>query len=615
MINPVPPAAIFIIGAFLVPILRGKVKSVYLLLLPVIGYINLLSMVEGMHWTVSFLGYELIFGRVDRLSMVFGYIFTLVTFIAILYALRVKDDGQHIAALLYAGSALGAVFAGDFISLFIFWEIMAVTATCLIWSRKTKESHTAGFRYLLVHIFGGLCLLLGIIIHVKNTGSITFGYMGLDGLASYLILIGFGINAAFPVLHAWLPDAYPESTFSGTVFLSAFTTKTAVYVLARGFPGTEILIWIGAAMTVFPIFYAVIENNMRRVLSYSLINQVGFMVTGIGIGTALSLNGTVAHAFCHILYKALLFMSMGAVLHQTGKINATDLGGLYKTMPLTTIFCIVGAASISGFPLFSGFVSKAMVVSASAEGHMTIIWFMLLFASAGVFHHSGIKIPFFAFFSHDSGIRTKEPPLNMLLAMGIAAFLCVFLGVYPAPLYDILPYPVDYQPYTGAHVIDQLQLLFFSALAFTLLMLSGIYPAEIRAVNLDTDWFYRKFGAAFLWFCNVPLAGFRVAIQNLSSRAIKSLVRFSSDPLLIPEIIIRYTHLNFCQILAAISQSQRLKEKRSELEFKISRLLKIAESGRVYGADLPRRPIGLGVLLSFIFIFFYVLVYLMITRR
>ncbi|HJN02341.1 MAG: Na(+)/H(+) antiporter subunit D [Nitrospinota bacterium] len=509
MINP---AVIFIIGALFVPFLKGKAKQNWLLIVPAIGLLNLFIMPEGTYWIVNFLDYKIIFGKVDKLSMVFGYIFTIVSFIGALYALRVKDDGQHIAALLYAGSALGVVFAGDMLSLFIFWEIMTIASTYLIWARGTEASYTAGLRYFLVHLFGGLSLLIGIIIHVYQTGSIEFGVIGLNGLGSYFILLGFGVNCVFPIIHAWLPDAYPESTITGTVFLSAFTTKSAVYVLARSFPGTEALIWIGAMMTAFPIFYAVIENNLRRVLSYSLINQVGFMVVGIGIGTELSLNGTVSHAFAHILYKALLFMSMGAVLHQTGKINATDLGGLYKTMPLTALFCIIGAASISGVPFTSGFVTKSMIVSASGHEGIVAVWIVLLFASAGVFHHSGIKIPFFAFFSHDSGIRTKEPPLNMLLAMGIAAFLCIFIGIFPGTLYSILPYPVDYVPYTAGHVVDMLQLLFFSALAFCLLILSGIYPSEIRATNLDTDWFYRKGANVFNWVLKrlTPITAFIV---------------------------------------------------------------------------------------------------------
>jgi multicomponent Na+:H+ antiporter subunit D len=531
MIDPVPPALIFIIGALIVPFLKGKLKSAYLLFLPVLGFVNLISIPEGNNWIVGFLDYHLVLGRVDRLSLIFGYIFHLISFIAILYSLHVKDDLQHVAGLVYAGSALGVVFAGDLFSFFVCWEMLTVASIFLIWARRTKASLDAGYRYLLVHAAGGLCLLAGIVIHVNQTGSIEFGYMGLNGLASYLIFFGFGLNCAWPVLHSWLTDAYPEATITGTIFLSAFTTKCAVYALARAFPGTEALIWIGAIMTGFPIFYAVIENDLRRVLAYSLINQVGFMVCGIGIGTHLAINGAVAHAFNDILFKALLFMSMGAVMYRTGKINGTDLGGLYRTMPLTCIFCMVGAASISAFPLFSGFVSKSMVMDAAAGGHMRGIWFLLLFASAGVFHHAGIKIPFFAFFSHDSGMRPKEAPLHMLLAMGIAAFLCIFIGSFPGPLYSLLPYPeVNYVPYTAPHVLGQTQLLFFSALAFTLLLLSGIYPGEMRCVNLDADWFYRKGARLFYRVADRSFNGVNSVCERVFVKGLAgSLGRLSRD--------------------------------------------------------------------------------------
>ena len=278
------------------------------------------------------------------------------------------------------------------------------------------------------------------------------------------------------------------------MFLSPFTTKLAVYALARGYAGTEMLVWIGATMTAFPIFYAVIENDLRRVLAYSLNNQLGFMVTGIGIGTEMALNGTISHAFSHILYKALLFMSMGAVLYRVGTIKGSELGGLYKSMPWTTAFCIVGAASISAFPLFSGFISKALIITAAAENGYFVTWLVLLFASAGVFHHSGIKIPYFAFFAHDSGKRCEEAPRNMLAAMAIAAALCIGIGVYPQALYGILPFPVDFQPYTSTHVLTQLQLLLFSALAFAVLIRTGVYPPELRSTNLDSDWLYRRLG-------------------------------------------------------------------------------------------------------------------------
>ncbi len=494
-----PPAAILLLGALAVPFLRGRLLSVYLLALPLAGLVNLLGLQEGEFHRVSLFSYELIGARVDKLSLLFGYLFHVAAFLGLLFSLRSEDRLQQASALLYAGSAVGAVFAGDLITLFIYWEVLATSSVFLIWARRTRRANAAGVRYLVFQVGSGVILLAGILLRSADqpSGVLRFEVMQLDSLATALIFLAIGIKCAFPLLHSWLTDAYPEATWGGTVFLSAFTTKVAVYALARAFPGVElmgvkILLYIGALMTAFPIFYAVIENDLRRVLGYSMINQLGFMVVGIGLGTEMSINGAVSHAFNDVLFKGVLFMSMGAVLYRTGTINGSDLGGLYKSMPITATFCIVGAASISAFPLFSGFVSKSMVMTAVLhEGH-DFIWLVLLFASAGVFHHAGIKIPFFAFFAHDSGIRCKEAPRTMLWAMGIGAAFCIFNGSYPWILYSQLPFPVDYEPYTSGHVISQLQILAFSALAFCWLKLSGLYPPELHSVNLDVDWTYRK---------------------------------------------------------------------------------------------------------------------------
>jgi len=493
-----PPFVPFFLAAALALLVRGKARNVIMLLAPVLGGLHLLSVPEGIHWQFALMGYELTPYRVDKLSLIFGFAFHIAAFIAILYALHVRDTVQQLAGMLYAGSALGAVFAGDLLTLFVFWELLALSSVFLIWARRTTRSYFAGIRYLVIQVLSGVVLLAGILFHANSTGSLDFGLIGTDSVAGWLILLAFGVKCAFPFLHNWLTDAYPEATPTGTVFLSAFTTKVAVYALARSYPGTELLVYVGATMACFPIFFAVIENDLRRVLAYSLINQVGFMVVGIGIGTALSINGAVSHAFNDIIFKGLLFMSMGAVLHMTGRINGSDLGGLYKTMPRTTIFCIVGAASISAFPLFSGFVSKSMVMSAAIEEGYGWIWLMLLFASAGVFHHAGIKIPYFAFFAHDSGIRVSDPPVNMQLAMAIAAALCVFIGVYPSVLYSLLPYDTGYSPYDATHVLAQTQLLFFSALAFVWLNKRGLYPPELRSTNLDVDWVYRRLCPAMI---------------------------------------------------------------------------------------------------------------------
>ena len=525
MLDALPTAFLFILAALILPLLpRGPARGVLLLAVPALAAVQVFTLPFGNLMPAEFFGFPLELMRVDKLARVFALIFCIAAFLGNLYAWHLRDTVQQVAALLYAGAAIGAVFAGDLITLFFYWEGTAITSVFLIWARRTTGAYYTGMRYLIIQIGSGVILLAGVILLYAETGNIAFERMVLGSPATWLIFVAFGIKCAFPLLHNWLQDGYPAATVTGTVILSAFTTKLAVYALARGFAGTEILIYIGAIMTLFPIFYAVIENDLRRVLAYSLNNQLGFMVVGIGIGTELSLNGTAAHAFAHILYKALLFMSVGAVLFRTGTAKGSELGGLYKTMPLTMIFCVIGAASISAFPLFSGFVTKSLILSAAAKEHYYVIWGILLFASAGVFHHSGIKIPYFAFFAHDSGLRPKEAPWNMLLAMGIASFLCIAIGVYPAPLYALLPFEVSYDSYTTTHVITQLQLLFFSALAFTVLMRTGIYPPELKSVNLDSDWTYRRMLPMLFAQLSRPLGALWHGLGDLQRRWVSGVI-------------------------------------------------------------------------------------------
>ena len=534
MIDWLPPGLIFIFGAIFIPLFKGRIQSTYILCLPIFAGMSLLNIPEGNGFILTFLNYELTLASVDKLSMVFGYVFVLMAFIGFIYSIHLRDAGQHVASSLYIGSSLGVIFSGDFISLFIFWEIMALSSTYLIWARKTKASHDAGFRYLLIHILGGLCLFVGIIMNVAQTGSIELNIFQLSGPASYFILIGFILNAAVPPFSAWLSDAYPEATITGAVFLSAFTTKTAVYVLIRVFPGTEILVWLGAIMAFYGVIFAVLANDIRRLLAYHIISQVGYMVTGVGMGTALALNGSVSHAFSHILYKSLLFMGAGAVLHMTGKSKLTDLGGLYKTMPITLTLYMIGGLSISAFPLFSGFVSKSMIVTAAAEEHLTIIWLILSVSSAGTFLHTGLKLPYFTFLGKDAGLRAKEPPINMLIAMGISSFACILIGVYPNVLYNLLPFGASYTPYTGEHIVWTMQILLFTALGFFLLLkhLDGE-----PYITLDTDWFYRIGVSYFMWFINNPMVKFSSWINKFIFDILPSyIIWISKNPVAVIKI-------------------------------------------------------------------------------
>jgi multicomponent Na+:H+ antiporter subunit D len=519
------PAAAILIGAgLLAPLVPARLRPAFLAVAPLLALWQLVGLSPGASLRAELFGFALEPVRVDRLSLAFGYVFAIASFLNAIYAWHVRTALEPAAAMVYAGAAMGAVFAGDLLTLFVYWELTAVASVLVIWARGTERSFRAGMRYIAIQLASGMLLAGGAAVQYAAKGSLAFDAVGVGGPGGMLLLAAFGIKCAFPLLHNWLQDAYPEATATGTVVLSAFTTKLGVYALARAFPGTEALVWIGTAMAAFPIFYAVIENDLRRVLAYSMNNQIGFMVVGVGLGTELGLNGAVAHAFADILFKGLLFMSMGAVLLRAGSVNGTDLGGLYKSMPLTATFCIVGAASISAFPLFSAFGTKSMIMAAAAEQGYVFEWLVLLFASAGVFHHAGIKIPYFAFFAHDSGIRCKEAPVNMLVAMALAAALCVGIGVYPWALYGVLPFPVSYEPYTSAHVVAQLQLLVFSALAFAVLMRTGIYPPELRSVNLDFDWTYRRAGPALVAAAGAAIGTLNAACARFASASVGRLV-------------------------------------------------------------------------------------------
>lgn len=487
------PAFILIAGALLLPFLRGNARNIAVLLAPTFALVALWLLPEGKLWQVQWLDYQLAPLAVDKLSRLFATIFLLMAAVGGLFALRQTSKLEVPAAFLYAGSAVGVVLAGDLVTVFLFWEFMAVGSTLVLWSAGTPGAFAASKRYVAVHLAGGVILFAGVAGQIAATGDASFHAMQADSISTWLILIGFLINAGAPPLAAWLPDAYPEASWSGTVFLSAFTTKTAVYVLLRGFPGTEILIWVGIFMIFYGIVYALLENDMRRILAYSIVNQVGFMITGIGIGTEMALNGAAAHAFAHIIYKALLLMSAGAVLAATNRRKCSELGGLFHSMPITTICGTIGALAISSFPLTSGFVSKSMVTQAAIDGHLQTVWLFLAAASAGVFLHAGIKFPWFVFFQKDSGLRPADPPASMRWAMIAFAFLCIALGVYPDPLYALLPYTVNYVPYTAAHIVTQLQLLLFSGLAFFVML---DYLKRTPTITLDIDWLWRVAGPA-----------------------------------------------------------------------------------------------------------------------
>ncbi|MEH6402003.1 MAG: Na(+)/H(+) antiporter subunit D [Sneathiella sp.] len=498
MIEGLNPGIILILGALIVPLTSGVVRGVLLLALPVLGMAQLLSLGLGSWGQFEIMGMQLTVTHIDPLSRVFGLIFHVAAFAGILYSLHVKDTVQHVATLIYAGSAIGAVFAGDLITLFAFWEITAVSSVFLIWASRNEQSFKSGIRYLIIQVTSGVVLLGGIALYAADTGSIKFETMEFGSLATWLFLIAFGIKAAFPMLHNWVQDSYPEATVTGTVILSAFTTKLAIYALARSFPGTDLLIWIGAVMVIFPVVHATLENDLRRTMAYSLNSQQGFMVIAIGIGSELAINGVAAHATISILYTCLMFMVTGAALYRTGTAKVTELGGLYKSMPITSLFAILGALIIIAAPLTGAFATKSLILSAALDEKMILLWLVMLFGAVAVIDNVGIKIPLFGFFSKDNGKRFQEAPLHMLLAMAVMAGLGIVIGLSPATFFALLPTPMESHVYTASHVVTQLQLIAFAVLIFALALRTGYYPKMKESITLDFDWIYRKVGKVAL---------------------------------------------------------------------------------------------------------------------
>jgi len=496
-----PPGLILLAGAVLVAVTRGGLRAAVVLGIPLLTLWATWLVPDGVVATATYLDYTVQLVEGSPVRRLFSTIFSIMAFVGGLYAYRTARGYELAAAFAYAAGAVGVCFAGDLITLFLFWELMAIFSTIIVFCGGTERARAAGIRYAVIHLLGGVILKVGIESIMVTTGSVEIRALQAVDFGTWMVLLGILVNAAAPPLSAWLADAYPESSPTGSVFLSAFTTKTAVLALILLFPGESVLIGVGLYMVFYGIIYALLENDARRILAYSIVNQVGFMVTAVGIGTETALNGAAAHAFAHIIYKALLFMSAGVVVYRTGLNRCSDLGGLFRTMPLTCACGIIGALAISSFPLTSGFTTKTLISEGAAEQGLALVYYLLAAASAGVFLHAGIKFPWFVFFQKDSGLRPKDAPWNMGLAMVLFAGACIGLGVYPDPLYALLPYPEDADFYKPGKVLFYLQLLLFSGLAFFLML-----PLMRRTltISLDVDWLWRRaIPASWNWTANL----------------------------------------------------------------------------------------------------------------
>jgi len=493
------PSIPFFFAALALPFLPKNLRSGLSIFAPAFALAIITGLPEGSTVFHTLPGFTLELLRVDSLSRIFAIVFCLVGVFGMLYAAHLKDAGERSASLALMGGSIGVVFAGDWLTMFVFWELMSVFSLFVIWFAGTPESRKAGMRYLLLHVLGGGTLFAGILLHRAGGGVESFTALttGPMTTGAWVILAGIAVNAAIPPLHSWLTDAYPECSVTGSVVQSAFTTKTAVYALIRAFPGQESLILLGVVMALYGVVYAVFSNDIRRLLAYHIVSQVGFMVAGVGLGSPLSLDGATAHAFCHILYKGLLFMSAGAIVTAAGTGKLTELGNVGRRMPGLIIFFFVGALSISGAPPFNGFISKTMTIAAFGEAHLIGMEMLLELASVGTFLSIGLKLGWFAFFAKSSEEAEPYTPLppNMSAAMGGLTMLCILFGVWPDLLYRALPQGAVYHPYTVSHVLGSLQLHVGTAIGFWVFL--GVLAVKPK-IALDVDWLYRKPGIFLL---------------------------------------------------------------------------------------------------------------------
>ena len=524
------PAFILLLGGIAVLVLPVRLRPVLMVgafglaLLQLVVFLDLNST-----WETQWLGFDLMPLRIDALSLAFGSVFAIIGVLGSIHGLHIRDRGQQAAALFCGSGALGVVFAGDLLTLVVFWEVLAVGSAYLISRGGRPASRAASMRYLFVHLVGGAILLAGVLWHFADTRSLLFG--GFEGGgAAWMILIAFAVNAAIPPVHAWLADAYPEASASGAVFLSAFTTKAAVYVLLRGFAGWEILIIFGTVMALYGVIYAVLENDIRRLLAYHIISQVGFMVTAAGIGTSEAIEGATAHAFAHVLYKGLMIMATGAVMTVAGTTKMTELGGLAPRMKMVFVLYMVGAFSISAMPLFAGFVSKSLVTEAAHYSGNDIAVVLLYVASVGTFLHTGLKLPYFTWFGSKRATPVTliaKVPVGMYAGMAGAAALCIAIGLFPQIFYDFMNFTGHYDPYNLNDIIQMLELLVFTGLGFWL-MLAALKPKP--TVSLDADWPYRHAAKPVRVLVQEPLERIFSAAEQVKDMVVAWATLAASSP-------------------------------------------------------------------------------------
>ena len=529
MIN-LHPGILLIFAGVITAFLPKKARKYLLVICPAFAFFLAARLPVGTSETFELFGkYIFYYLHVTGENRIFLFVFALMALIGGIYSAHNKSALEAFASMGYAGGAIGVTLAGDWVTLIFFWEFMAVTSLFLIWNSHTRRATSAGFRYLLIHMLGGNLLLFGIILKLSQGEYLITNIAHTNDLAFWLIFLGMAVNGAIVPLHAWVPDAYPEGTITGSVYLSSFTTKLAVLCLLRVFAGSEMLIYLGIVMIFYGACFALIENDIRRLLSYHIISQLGFMVTDVGMGTEMAMNAASSLAFGNVLYKSLLFMCAGAVIYATGIRKINQLGGLAKKIPLLTVIFFIGALSIAGVPLFAGFTCKSLSMAAAGGAGLHTAELLMMLGSIGTALSIPFKMGYFIFFGKDRSLNVKPIPKNMYAAMILGAVCCMTAGLCPNLVYRMLPYAMDYHPYHLGHILEYLQLLPAALLPF-LMYLNKMEPHT--ALTLDLDWFARKPFKAGVYGLSALLCRMQEFFGGIGRKIYRAAQVFCANPML-----------------------------------------------------------------------------------
>jgi multicomponent Na+:H+ antiporter subunit D len=398
--------------------------------------------------------------RVDAASALVLCVVTGISSLVLVYAkesiAKEIDSSQHTlyytAHLLCLAGLSGILSTGDAFNLFVFLEISSLATYTLVSLASDKRCLTAAFRYLIMGTIGATFILIGVGMMYMKTGTLNMLDLAAriseydssrtlnTGLA--FILVGVSIKLALFPLHMWLPPAYTHAPSAVSAFLASTATKVAVYVMVRFIftiygaeyvfhtMGMDTILLVLAIVAIFKCsFMATVQSNVKTVLAYSSVAQIGYMILGISLVSTLGLTAGLLHIFNHALMKGALFMAVGAVLLRTGSVDIKAFQGLGKQMPLTMAAFTIAGLSIIGVPLTAGFVSKWYLVTAALEQREWTVAFLILAGSLLAIIYVGRILEAAYFKNPAEGTTYKEAPLLMLIPLWILVFANIYFGI------------------------------------------------------------------------------------------------------------------------------------------------------------------------------------------